>query len=246
MAKAHGKNARIYVDEYNWSGYANSWTLTLGVDTAEVTTFTDAAKEYLEGMYGHTFGWTGFYDPTGIDEDSFTQVITEAGTTRYVALLPLGATAGYVAYELAGKHTARPITSGVTEAITLAHEHQGTGGAYRGQVAYSGTLSENTDAASIDYGAKAEGATLLVTYRVLAWGGPDDLTLNVEESTHATGDGDAFEAVTGASDATLSAASYSRKLITGTTERYLRVTATSSNWNSKTATVLATITTLNT
>lgn len=242
MAKTHGKNARIYVDEYNFSGYANAWGLDVSVDTAEVTTFTDAAKEYLEGHYGFTLNWTGLYEPDTYDSYTFADAITNGGS-HYVALLPLGATAGYAAYEAVGKYTAREIPCGIAEAIGLNHTHQGTGGLSRGQVLAAAAYTEDTQSASIDYGAKAAGETLVVTYRVLAYDGLDSIVLTIQESSD-DGSGDAFADIAATESSSFTAIGVERKTATDATEQYLRLDADVTGTGS--ATVLVTITTLNT
>ncbi len=44
MARVHGESARIYVDEFNLSGRANSAELTFELPSSEVTALEYAAK----------------------------------------------------------------------------------------------------------------------------------------------------------------------------------------------------------
>ena len=69
MAYSHGKVANFQVDDSGGtlrdiSAYCRDVTFSSDLDTAEVSTFGDSAKEYLVGMYGATFSVSGVFDNT--------------------------------------------------------------------------------------------------------------------------------------------------------------------------------------
>ena len=48
----HGKDTKVYLDEFEMTDYFNSADVALTNDTAEVTAYGATSKSYLLGMYG--------------------------------------------------------------------------------------------------------------------------------------------------------------------------------------------------
>lgn len=241
MARKHGKNAEIYANEYNLSGYANQWTMNINVDTTEVTTFADTSKEHLEGDYGCDLSWTGFFDNTdgGWDETAFTDAITNRGM-QYFGLAPYGTAAGDVVYEMPGIYTGQPRGAAVADAVTLEGSAQGDE-VGRGQVILNATITATGTQSSIDYGAKGAGTTMMVIYRIEGGTALSDMVFAIEESSD-DGSADAFAAIGDLASGTLSATGTTVKTTTAATEQYLRVNVTT--FDSTNAVVYITVVTL--
>jgi len=241
MTRKHGKNAAIYLDEYNLSGYSNQWTLNFNVDTVDWTTFVDTSKEYGGGDYGCDFSWTGFFDTTddGWDEESFKQAITERGT-RYGGLAPFGTAAGSVVYEAVGHYSGLTHGADVAGAVALDGSVQGEKGG-RGVSLLDASISATGTQTSQNYGAKAANKTLMVVYRIEAMDGAGDMVFAVEESSD-DGSGDAFAAVGDLASGTLTATGTTVKTTTAATEAYLRVNVTT--FDPTSATVYVTVVSL--
>jgi len=62
MAAVHGKDGHFTYNSVNLSPFGTEFTLTIEGDTAETTTFGDAAKEYVRGQYGWTISASGIWD----------------------------------------------------------------------------------------------------------------------------------------------------------------------------------------
>jgi len=241
MTRKHGKNAAIYVNEFNLSGYSNTWTLNVSVDTVEVTTFTDTSKEHLEGDHSSELSWAGFFDTTddGWDETSWAQAITTRGT-QYGGLAPYGTTAGGVVYEVPGIYTAQTRSAPVADVVTLDGSVIGDD-VGRGLSLLDATISATGTQTSQDYGAKASGATLMVVYRIESLGGAGDIVIAIEESSDDAV-GDPFAAIAALASGTLSATGTTVKTTTAATEQYLRVNVTT--FTPTSAVIYVTVTTL--
>lgn len=242
MALQHGKTHAVYLDGINLSGVANQSSLSVDVDTAEVTTFADTAKTFLEGDYTHTSSITTFYDNTddGWDELAFAAVSTQ-GDDHYLADVVGGATAGNVVFERMVRWTSQPRTFEIGSAIVIPLSFQGTDRLGRGTVNYAGTVTATGNKTGVNYGATASTATKYVTYRVISVSGSGSVTLEIQESSD-NGSGDAFAAISGSSSGALTAVGVTRKTITAATEAYLRLSCSAySGFTS--VTVLVTVTT---
>lgn len=79
--KLHGKNGAIYVNGPKGGGGTkvaakSAWTLNLGRDYVDATTFGDTNKTYLTGLKDVSGTWEGLFDTSGdllvnlSDEDS--------------------------------------------------------------------------------------------------------------------------------------------------------------------------------
>lgn len=243
MALQHGKVHALYLDGLNLSGLANSATLGIDVDTAEVTTFADTAKAYLEGDYGHTASFTAFYDNTddGYDEVAFSKVTTQ-GDDHYLANVIGGATAGNRVYEQVVRWTGQPRTFDIGSAIMLNGDFQGHNRVSRGEVNFAGAISATGNQTGRNYGATASTATKYVTYRLVSASGAGSITMEIQESSD-NGSGDAYAAISGSTSGAMTTVGTAVQVtITAATEAYLRLT-TSAFSGFTSATVLVTVTT---
>jgi predicted secreted protein len=64
MAFVHGRLAEVTVNSVTLTTFCDDLTITIDVDTAEVTTFGDSWKEFLAGTAGASFDIGGSWDPT--------------------------------------------------------------------------------------------------------------------------------------------------------------------------------------
>ena len=69
MAKIHGKDADVWVNGISTEDDANRIAFTISPDTAEVTSFASLAKESLEGLYGWTFSYAGYWNGSATFND---------------------------------------------------------------------------------------------------------------------------------------------------------------------------------
>ena len=243
MALQHGKTHALYLDGINLSGVANQGSVSADIDTAEVTTFADTAKTFLEGDYTHSFSGTTFYDNTddGWDEQAWTAVTTQ-DDDHYIANVVGGATAGNVVYEQTVRWTNEAHNFDIGSAIIIPLAFQGTDRLGRGKVNYAGTVTATGNKTGQNYGATASTATKYVTYRLVSVTGSGSITMEIQESSD-DGAGDAYATVSGSTSGAMTTVGTAvKKTITAATEAYLRLTTTAySGFTS--VTVLVTVTT---
>jgi hypothetical protein len=87
----HGKNAVVYQDDNDLTGYLRSVSSSAEVDTAESTTFSDDDKTYVVGMQDATISAEGLFDATF---DGDVHSITGSGTKSIWSIYPSGDAAG--------------------------------------------------------------------------------------------------------------------------------------------------------
>ncbi len=98
MAFKHGRLAEVTVATKALSLYCDTADLTMKVDTADVSVFTNSYKAYLAGLAGATLTLSGDYDPTvttGPASVFIAQIaLNQAGTVTAVVFYPAGNNAG--------------------------------------------------------------------------------------------------------------------------------------------------------
>lgn len=215
MAFIHGKNTAILVDEFDLSAFFNSADVAATLETAETTTFGNAAKTYIPGLADATLSLAGMFDGSASAVD---EVLRGAlGGSALITVLPAGAgTIGNRASVAEALETSYGITAAVADAVSVSAEAQVTNGlipallladlAARTAIGQTAALD---NAASTSNGAKA-------FLHLTAFTGTD-VTIKVQDSPDNSTWADliTFTQATAETSETASA--------TGTVERYLRV-----------------------
>jgi hypothetical protein len=89
MAFVAGKGARVLLGAFDLSAYLKNAGVTLTKDTLETTTFTDSARDYIEGLKSGTATLSGLFD--GADDTQDEQVQAAFGSPSVTnALVALG------------------------------------------------------------------------------------------------------------------------------------------------------------
>lgn len=104
MARIHGTDARVYVDQYNLSGRTNSLDLEMGTSVDEVTAFeeTGDAQAFIDSKMGrHWSAKLGaFADYTSTEVDTIVHgLLGDGGADHRIGLYFDGAAAGSKGYE---------------------------------------------------------------------------------------------------------------------------------------------------
>ena len=100
MARVHGANGRVYVDQYNLSGRTNQWDLELGQGLEEVTAFEDTAETFVTALQRRSWGGklSAFADYTDDEIDEILHAIIN-DTNHHVGFYSGGALAGAPGFE---------------------------------------------------------------------------------------------------------------------------------------------------
>ena len=239
---SHGKSGVIWINASDFSGIANSMSLSIDNDVAEATSFADAAKVFLVGDSTFTFSYEGFFDATdsatGLDTISHAAAITNMGNQN-VLFAPLGVADGVEpVYELLCKWTSRPLVVTIGDVTRVSGTFQGhtAAGLSRGYVIMNETVTATPTGTGRLIGATTTPQVTLATYRVTALTGT--VTVTNEKSTD-DGSGDAYAAVANLASGSIAADSIVQKTDTASAEQWARAVVTA---GPTTAAVLVTAT----
>jgi len=132
MAFVHGKTAEFQIDNSGGSltdisAYCDNVDFPLTADTAEVTTFGDASKEYIGGLKDATISISGSWDATA--DGVLAGIIGLTGSFQYG---PAGTTGGNIKYTGEAICTSYNVTAPVGDKVSFSAEFQVTGDVTRG------------------------------------------------------------------------------------------------------------------
>src|SRR6185369_10514526 len=86
MAKIHGKNSVVLVDEFDFSAFFNQMDVSVEISTGETTCFgaTGSARTFVTGLVSGTISLSGYFDgATGAQDESISADL--AASPRRVA-----------------------------------------------------------------------------------------------------------------------------------------------------------------
>jgi|TARA_Y100000310_G_scaffold276879_1_gene294338 hypothetical protein len=227
MGRVAGAPSTIFVDEFDFSGRTNNAVLNIDNNLPEVSAFSDAGAEFVEGIYNNSSVINGFFDPTddGYDEQMFG--IIGDGAKHFVGIYPgNSAAATNIGYELQGQSGEQERPVEIAGAVLLNVTWQGEGPLVRSTVLANGAVTTTgaVTSSNQNIGATAAGEKFVAIIRVLAVSGAGSITIVVEESTD-NGAGDAYAAISGITE-TFTAVGVSRETTTSATEAWKRVNVT--------------------
>tara|TARA_R110000787_G_scaffold100231_3_gene205121 strand:- start:1615 stop:2367 length:753 start_codon:yes stop_codon:yes gene_type:complete len=82
----HGKNTAVYVDEFDLTTYFNSSDLAISNDTAETTTYAATNKSFVVGLRTGTLSLSGLWSATTDGSDEELQALLGNATTPLVTV----------------------------------------------------------------------------------------------------------------------------------------------------------------
>lgn len=172
-SKIHGKNAKFYIDKIDLSGDGNSVTIDAGIDVAEVTSFGDAYKEFLEGAAGFTVSLDAFFNADSGELDERTQAMIALGA-KQIGIYSEGSAVGKWGYEGEGILTAKPLVTPIGGAATLGLTAQGHGLLSRSYILEN---AAKTGVGAVEGAVADDGASLTDETANANSAATDDMTL---------------------------------------------------------------------
>jgi hypothetical protein len=124
---SHGSKAKIYANGYDLTAFFNSASVDANRDTAEVSVFGNAFKDFLVGQYGATFSADGFYSGSATDAQMLMDLALRNGTPVIWSYLPEGEAAQTLGFGFSSYQNKHTITSSITEANRISLGSQATG-----------------------------------------------------------------------------------------------------------------------
>ena len=87
MAFVHGRLAEFTINSKNLSAFCDSLDLSVDVDTADTTTFSNLWKTAIPGLIGMTIEVSGNFDPTATTgpASAITTIITAGAAVTFIA-----------------------------------------------------------------------------------------------------------------------------------------------------------------
>lgn len=229
----HGKNSKVYLDEFDMSAYLNSTDVNHTQDTAETTAYGATARAYIPSQASGTLSFGGLYDAVtgaGSSDKEFEAIL--GSTTHPVLTVAIdGGTIGNRAVIARANETSYTLSSPVADINSVTADFECSadpannvdfGVASGVQLTTGASIAHGSlgALASVDNSASsANGGAAVLHVPTNTVDG--DTTIKVQHSANDATWADliSFTAV-GASTITSQISA-----VTGTVNRYLRVTA---------------------
>ncbi len=226
-AKTSNVGTRIYLDQYDLSGFLNTAQQEITQEVPTVTGLAATGPERVIGNYDHRHSHGGFFDGLASQIDAIIDALrTGADADHYLCHLFGAYVKGNVAYESIVSLSEKPIAGAVGGAVALNTSFEGRNRLSRGLVLYHETASGTANGTGYNQGATTLGQTYQAVVRVLS-GTFTEIIVAIQESQN-DGDPDAYATISGMTK-TFSAANtpaVQRLTTTAATEAYKRLAIT--------------------
>ena len=179
----HGKNVKVFVDEFDFSAYFTDMTATTTVETAETSTFGSSAKEYIAGLKDGTVSLSGMFEGTAdTGTDDYFSGILGSATKQKVIVAPEGHANGYRAVMLQADDTSYEVSSAIADVVQASAEFQSSDGVEHGVILSSGSaVSATGSGTGVDNGASsANGGVAFLSVPTNTRNG--NITVKVQQS----------------------------------------------------------------
>lgn len=152
---SHGRSTKVYANGIDLTAFFNSASFDNARDTAEVSVFGNAFKDYLIGQYGGSFSADGFYSGAATDAQIVLDSALRNGTSVVWSYLPEGEAASAFGYGFSSYQNKHTVSASISDANRISVGSQITGPLVAG--ISMGPLTQLTNAApgttGIDLGA---------------------------------------------------------------------------------------------
>lgn len=219
----HGKNVRIFVDEYDFSAYFNDMSASTTVDTAETSAFGTSAKTYIPGHKDGTVSLSGMFEGTAdTGTDDFFSSVLGSSTKQQVIIAPEGHTNGTRAIALQADSTSYEASSPIGDVVQASVEFQSNEGVEHGVILSSGSAVTATgNGTSVSNGAATtNGGVGFLSVPANDRNGA--ITVKIQQSA----DDATFTDLITFTAVSTETATFERVEVTGTVQQYLRVNYT--------------------
>jgi hypothetical protein len=219
----HGKNVKVYVDEFDFSSYFNDVSAATTVETAETSTFGSSAKEYIPGLMDGTVSLSGLFESTADEgtDDYFSSILGGAAKQK-VIVAEEGHALGYRAVMLESDTTSYEVSGAIADVVQASAEFQSSEGVEHGVILSSGSaVSATGNGTSVDNGAStSNGGVGFVSVPANTRNG--NVTIKIQQSA----DNSTFTDLITFTVVSSATKTSERVEVTGTVARYLRVSYT--------------------
>ncbi len=218
MARRHGKDSRLLVNERHASGDLRSWGATHTRAYGDITTVDQDGEKSLPGLIAGELRLAGVWDTsTG---SLFDEAITALGTndSLLVTVLPEGNTAGTVALLTLADPEQVTADAEITDAVGFDIAAKPDVSVDMGVLLHAlGAETADGNGTAVDNAASSAGGAV-ASLHATAYTGLTNAVIKVQHST----DNSAFADLI--TFTTVTAATSELKTVTGTVNRYVRAT----------------------
>lgn len=180
------KDAQIFFDKYNLTGYSNNVALNYGVEAKDATVFGNTTRLNAAGLYTVSAGVDGFWNATP-DAGLFANM---GLSDKPFSVIPGGA-AGGVAYffnAVEGKYT---LGGTIGELVNFQAEAHARTALARGLCLYTGSATSSSTSTKYVLGARSATQTLYAALHVYSVSGTSPtLDVLVESDANASAGGE--------------------------------------------------------
>jgi hypothetical protein len=219
----HGKNVKVFVDEFDFSSYFNDVSAATTVETAETSTFGSSAKEYIPGLMDGTVSLSGLFEGTAdTGTDDYFSTVLGGATKQKVIVATEGHNLGGRAVMLESDATSYEVSGAIADVVQASAEFQSTEGVEHGVILSSGSAVTSTgNGTSSDNGASTtNGGVGYVSVPANTRNG--NVTIKIQQSA----DNSTFTDLVTFTVVSSATKTSERVEVTGTVARYLRVSYT--------------------
>ena len=239
MAKIHGKDTKIYLDEFDITADSNNVEWNMNMEVAEVTGMSASSKAYIAGLVDTDITIGSFFENgAGGNEDIITDYWT-GGETGILTVCPDGVSDGDVAYTCDTTYcTSVGVPASLNAAVAMNHTWKASAGIERMLVLYEGTVTATTNGESIDFGGAGVVGSGAAVVHLTSVTGSGTIDVKLQESSDE-GVGDAWADESGATATQLTAIGSERFTWAGACEQYVRCVITVATFTAANIVVLA-------
>lgn len=220
---AHGKNVKVFVDQFDFSAYFNDVTATTTVETAETSAFGSSAKEYITGLKDGTVSLSGMFEGTAdVGTDSYFGTALGSATKQKIIVATAGHSNGARAVMLQSDDTSYEVSGSIGDVVQTSAEFQASSGVEHGVILSSGAAVTSTgNGTSVDNAAAStNGGVGYVSVPTNTRNG--NVTIKIQQSA----DNSTFTDLITFTVVSSATKTSERVEVTGTIARYLRVSYT--------------------
>lgn len=231
MAFQHGKGTKLFLNQYDLSGFLSNADVPREVDAPEVTTFGNDDRKYIVGLRNSNMSLSGFWSGTSSLAIDALSTLLGKTTALNVTYAPQGVTQGKITYSVQSYKTNYTATSPVDGAAAVTIDLQGHDVVSRGISLHALTaVTSAGNGSAYNLGSNTSGgarAYLHATAVSLTATGRFPITVQDSATCTAGSWSDlvTFDAIT------CSTPTHQRKTVTGNVDQYVR-----SEWDRETTT----------
>ena len=233
MAITSGLNVRLLVEGRDLSGDANALdSMGYTQNLLDTTTLNKAAMARITGLSTGSVSVSAYFDNASTQgHATFSQNSGKLPTADQVVLVPLGSDIGSPSVGLSGKQAEYNVsrTSGSAITSSVTYEGNGMGGEFGVMLtAFDDTHASSSSNSSVDNSASSSGGGVGYLENISL--GSGTVTVKIEDSPD---DATWSDLLTFTATGTSDVPSAERVEVTGTVDRYVRVTTTGTFTNLK-------------